>query len=52
MKSRSGGQPIRTVNPTTPFDGDPDVPEDLFIYNDNQWYFFTGLCFGALRRNL
>ncbi|MBZ2180166.1 MAG: hypothetical protein ACK6DY_06850, partial [Acidobacteriota bacterium] len=47
MKSRSGGQPIRTVNPTTPFDGDPDVPEDLFIYNDNQWYFFTGLCFGC-----
>jgi hypothetical protein len=47
MKSGLGGQPVRTVNPTTPVDGDPDVPEDLFIYNDNQWYFFTGLCFGC-----
>jgi hypothetical protein len=45
MKSGSGGQPLRTVNPTTPVDGDPDVPEDLFIYNDNQWYFFTALMF-------
>ena len=45
-KNPFGGQPLRAVS-RTPVDGDPDVSDELFIYNDRRWYFFTGYCFGC-----
>ena len=37
---------MRAMSPT-PVDGDPDVSDELFIYNDRRWYYFTGSCFGC-----